>query len=316
MKLQQLKIKNFHLSDHLKENYLLSYQIFGQPLHKAPIVLVNHALTGNSSVAGEKGWWKEIVGIKKVIDLQKYTVISIDIPGNGYNQILPGKNDHLLTTQHIAQLFWKVLDELKVKELYAIIGGSLGGSIGWEMVLLKPFAVKKLIPIACSVKSSDWLIGNVKVQEHILNNSLNPVEDARMHAMLLYRTPHSFSLKFNGKKEEEEYAIENWLKYHGNALKDRFSLPSYKLMNHLLKTIGKNLTQEDLVHFAYESPMDIHSIAIDSDYLFTQKEQRTTFKLIQKHKSNISYHEIRSVHGHDAFLIEYQQLENIIKPLL
>ncbi|MCB0486545.1 MAG: homoserine acetyltransferase, partial [Flavobacteriaceae bacterium] len=51
----------------------LSYQLFGKELHTAPVVLVNHALTGNSNVAGETGWWNQLIGDRKIIDTQKYT---------------------------------------------------------------------------------------------------------------------------------------------------------------------------------------------------------------------------------------------------
>ncbi|HLV41936.1 MAG TPA: hypothetical protein VKY37_06640, partial [Brumimicrobium sp.] len=59
----------------------LSYEVFGKELYTAPIVLVNHALTGNSNVAGEDGWWTDLVGENKVIDTLKYTVLAFNIPG-------------------------------------------------------------------------------------------------------------------------------------------------------------------------------------------------------------------------------------------
>ena len=66
----------------------LSFQVFGLDLHTAPVVLVNHALTGNSQVTGDKGWWSPIVGDHKVIDTRKYTVLSFNIPGNGFDNEL------------------------------------------------------------------------------------------------------------------------------------------------------------------------------------------------------------------------------------
>ena len=60
----------------------LSYEVFGPALHTAPIVLVNHALTGNSQVVGESGWWNDLIGETKTIDTAKYSVLAFNVPGN------------------------------------------------------------------------------------------------------------------------------------------------------------------------------------------------------------------------------------------
>ena len=84
--LQHITIKDFVTQGGvLNAEIKLSYQVFGQPLGKAPIILVNHALTGNSDVAGDKGWWKELVGDDKVIDTKLYSVLAFNIPGNGFD---------------------------------------------------------------------------------------------------------------------------------------------------------------------------------------------------------------------------------------
>lgn len=317
--LKYINIKHFPIDNELHRDFQLSYQIFGRPLHSAPIVLVNHALTGNSTVTGEQGWWTNLVGTDKIIDLNTYTIISIDIPGNGYDNE-PGHlitDYQTITTQLVATLFWKILDHLNVTSLYAVIGGSLGGGIAWEMAFQRPKSICHLIPIAASYQASDWLIGNVYVQDSILNHSKRPLEDARKHAMLLYRTPSSlqnkFSLQF--KTEENRYAIESWLEYHGQALQSRFTLEAYKLMNHLLKTIGQHLTQEHLHHFAAESDSVIYIIAVDSDYMFTAEMQFEHYKKLKKHKKEVHYRKIESIHGHDAFLIEHEQLNQLLKDI-
>lgn len=317
--LNEIEISAFPVSENEVRDFRLSYQIFGQDPHQAPVVLVNHALTGNSEVCGEKGWWKSLVGEDRIIDLNKYSVIAFDIPGNGYKRSEEAliTDYKLFSTKLVARLFWKGLDHLKIQHLFAVIGSSLGGGISWEMAFLRPNAIEHLIPIATSAKSSDWLIGNVLVQDRILNNSSNPIEDARMHAMLLYRTPASFDVKFNKefKTEENQYSIESWLRYHGRALDNRFKLASYKLMNHLLKTIGKDLTDDDFIDFAKNTAAHIHFITVDSDYLFTKAEQLKTYQLIDKYSDNISFSEIKSIHGHDAFLIEYDQLNQLLQPI-
>ncbi len=313
MSLLQKLIINYQLPEGPRQDLELSFEVFGAPLHSAPVLIINHALTGNSSVAGENGWWQKM--ISEVIDLKKFTIIGFNIPGNGYLNTATITDYQKLTTKIVADLFWIALDQLKIKEIFAVIGGSLGGAIAWEMALLRPNAIQHLIPIACNIKSSDWLVANVFVQEQILINSSNPIQDARKHAMLLYRAPESFDLKFQNIKTETGFAVESWLHHHGEKLNQRFSLEAYLLMNHLLRTIGADLNDENLIAFAKTSSSEIHCIAIDSDYLFTNKEQQKTVERIAAHHTKIFYHEIESVHGHDAFLIEYQQLNSFLKPI-
>ena len=115
------------------ENIKLSYQLFGLQLGTAPIVLVNHALTGNSNVAGKEGWWSAIIGENKTINTQKYTVLAFNIPGNGFDGFIIDDYKSFIA-RDIARLFLKGLQQLNITHLFALIGGSLGGGIAWEMV--------------------------------------------------------------------------------------------------------------------------------------------------------------------------------------
>ena len=316
--IQKIIFEDFPLRNGvIQPKIVLSYQLFGQPIGTAPLVLVNHALTGNSQVTGEIGWWKSLIGENKTIDTNKYTVLAFNIPGNGYqdeeNQI---ENYKDFTTYDIANLFWKGIDSLKIDSVFAVIGGSLGGAIAWEMAFIRPKAIANLIPVATSWKASDWLIGNVLIQDLILNNSNNPIHDARIHAMLLYRTPESFQEKFNSKLQNENgmFQVESWLLHHGEKLQNRFQLSAYKLMNHLLKTTNC-FNQSNPSEVFQSIASNIHLVSVDSDYFFTANEIKTAFQEIKKQKNNVLYHEIKSIHGHDAFLIEYEQLNTILTPI-
>jgi homoserine acetyltransferase len=198
--LKKIVINNFLTSSgSFYKELPLSYQLFGRELHSAPIVLINHALTGNSNVAGEHGWWNDLVGDNKVIDTNKYTVLAFNIPGNGYDGfVIENYKDFI--SRDVANIFLIGLEELRIKKLFAIIGGSLGGGIAWEMAILSPSITEHLIPVATDWKSTDWLIANCQIQEQFLLNSSNPVHDARMHAMLCYRTPESFKERINYRK--------------------------------------------------------------------------------------------------------------------
>lgn len=296
-------------------NLKISFRIFGKEPGNAPVILVNHALTGNSTITGKNGWWKEVIAENNAITPLEFTIIAFDVPGNGQNDFFI-ENYKDYSTRDIAEIYWEALSTLNIHHLFAVIGGSLGGAIAWEMAFLKPKSIEKIVPIACHYKASDWLIGNVHLQESILTNSKNALEDARMHAMLLYRTPQSFHEKFQRRKNSEttQYESEEWMMFHGNALAKRYQLRSYRLMNHLLKTIGEHITDEIFSQFLNETETEIHLIAINTDYMFTEKEQHETFEVLKKNNVKATFEVIDSIHGHDAFLIEYSQIQQLIQP--
>jgi len=135
--------------------------------------------------------------------------------------------------------------------------------------------------------------------------------------MLLYRTPQSLKQKFGRQKNELKniFQVESWLFHHGDKLQKRFQLSAYKMMNHLIKTIDITRNRKDFVTVAKVIQSNIHIIAVDTDHFFTADENRETYKDLKKVKQNVFYHEIKSIHGHDAFLIEYEQLNTILNNL-
>ncbi len=312
MKTELQHINFLYKTDSQREYHIpLSYQLFGKELFSAPIILVNHALTGNSNVAGEKGWWKQLIGENQVIDTIKYTVLCFNIPGNGYDDFFIDEYSDF-TPSDIANVFLKGLGSLHIKNIYALIGGSLGGGIGWEMLSKKPDLAEIFIPIACDSKTHDWLHAQCLVQKFLLNGNDEPLQKARIHAMLCYRTPQSLNDRFQNKytQEKQELESENWLNYHGKSLAERFSLKSYQLMNHLLMNINadENMTQKIQAR--------MHMISVDTDLFFPASEIWNGFEKLKENKKDVFYHEIKSVHGHDAFLMEYSQLNNIINNIL
>ena len=175
-KLDSIDIKNFKSNTgFVFDNISLSYQLYGQEIGDSPIILVNHSLTGNSSLTGDKGWWSEIVGIDKTIDLNYFTVIAFDIPGNGYYH--PTIENYMeLSCKDIAKIFYLGLEKIGVSSLFAIVGGSIGGGITWEMASLKNKFAENIIPVACDWQTSDWILANTYLQKRILKNSKNPIK--------------------------------------------------------------------------------------------------------------------------------------------
>ncbi len=316
--LQYIEFDHFELCNSRAINHRLTYQVFGKSLGEAPIILINHALTGNSNIIGKKGWWNDIVGDGKIIDTQVYSVLVFNCPGNGFGGLQEDflKYYNEFTARDIARLFSEGLSRLNIYKLHAIIGASVGGGITWELAALKPDLADCIVPIAADWKSTDWVIGNCFIQDRILNNSSKPLEDARMHAMTFYRTPESFTAKFNRTKaNKDHFNIESWLNHHGKKLTERFQVTAYKMMNQILKTIDVTQSGEGFVEVAKQITGHIHIITINTDLLFKTEEHWDTFIQLKSVKENVTIGEIKSIHGHDAFLIEHKQLTKLLRPI-
>ncbi|MFC2109734.1 alpha/beta fold hydrolase [Bacteroidota bacterium] len=322
---------NSNLKYHSIENFItetgvvydeieLSYELFGQELHTAPIVLVNHALTGNSDVASpHSGWWKGIIASGNLIDTEKYTIIAFNIPGNGYDK-KPGnliENYKDFTARDVAKLFGLALFDLNIKKLHAAIGGSLGGGMSWELAVLFPELITNLVVIGSDWKASDWVLAHNKVQEQILLNSKKPVHDARMMAMMFYRTAGSFKEKFNRTVNENLGIpnVESWLLHHGFQLENRFHLQSYKLVNHLLSTLDITRDRGNFKEVAKLIKAKIVQIGIDSDFFFVPEENIETHEMLNEAGIKNIYRELKSIHGHDGFLVEDEQLKELLKDI-
>ena len=316
--INKITIPNFRNSAGNVQDIRFSYETFGPVLGKAPVVLVNHALSGNSQVTGETGWWKALIGEGKSIDTRRFTIVAFNMPGNGYD----GDHGNLLQNyrefrlRDFAALYASALDQLGLTRIFAGIGGSIGGSLLWELAALRPQLFEHIIPLATDFKTTQWLRALCKVQDSILNNSAKPLHDARMHAMTFYRSPQSLHAKFDHQSSKpSEGNIESWLEHHGRKLEERFQLATYKLMNHLLTTIDISNGSGDHISAAAKIEGNIHIITVNSDLFFLPGENWDAYVNLSLIMPNIHINEIRSIHGHDAFLIEYGQLTTFLNPI-
>jgi len=141
------------------------------------------------------------------------------------------------------------------------------------------------------------------------------LHDARLHAMLCYRTPQSLKLKFERTTNIplQLYNVETWLLHHGDKLHKRFSLSAYKLMNQLVKTIDISKERSSFAEAVAPITAHITIVSTDSDLYFVPQENRDTVTELREMGKPVDYYEIHSVHGHDAFLIEHKQLEQYLK---
>lgn len=295
----------------------LSYHHFGQSYLTAPVVVINHPLTANSEVSGHNGWWSDIVGEGRVIDTDQYAVICFNIPGNGVDQDFIENFTHW-NAGTVAGYFCSGLRQLGIKQVDYLIGGSIGAGVAWEMAALSPKFFRHLIPVGGDWKSSDWVLANTLVQKQILESNASPLEIARMHAMLTYRTPESFSLRFNRTKNKELgiFNVESWLLYHGKKLSERFALQAYKTMNHLLSQIDITRNGKSFAENIRNIQSNIHIISINTDLLFSPKEDTVTVAMAREQGVTIEHHVLDTLYGHDAFLMETKKVSAIFNHIL
>jgi homoserine O-acetyltransferase len=185
------------------------------------------------------------------------------------------------------------------------------------MVCQFPDFAKYIIPIASNYQTSDWIIGHNYIQECILLNSKKPLQDARKMAMLFYRTPLSFTKKFNRTKTENNsiYNVESWLKYHAEKLENRFDLKAYLLMNHLLSSINAVNDGTTIKETFNKIESTIIQISVSSDLFFIPEENLKTKKILDELQIPNQYYQIQSIDGHDAFLIEHEQITKFLNPI-
>jgi len=286
------------------------------------------------------GWWDSIIGPGKVFDTEKYFVICSNFLGGCYGTTGPTSLNKKTDEQYrmafpqysvrdMVKVQKELLDALGVKELVTVAGGSLGGMQALEWAIMFPGFVQSVIPIAAAAQHSAWAIGfNTLARQIILNDtgwqSGNYIEQpkglssARISAMISYRAPEDFNQKFGREINPDSYRdknhfgtqfqIENYLLYQGEKLVTRFDANTYLYITNAMDThdvaAQRGTPEEALGRISAKCLC----IGISSDILYPPDEQKNIASLIK----HAEYEEIDSPFGHDAFLIEFEQVSNFI----
>ena len=344
-------------------NVHVAYQTYGKLNEEGTnAILICHALTGNSHVAGvlsieesdsnsspdllkkysrlfkgKPGWWDPLIGPDKVFDTNKYFIICSNILGSCYGTIGPVSINpqtsrpyqasfSSVTVRDMIKVQKELIDYLGVNKLKTVTGGSLGGMQALEWGVMYPEIVESVIPIGASAKHSAWAIGLGELGRMAIKNDPDwangyyenqPVRGlslARQIAMVSYRSFQSFESKFGRDKESnnENYKVISYLSYQGHKLVDRFDANTYLLLANAMDHHDIGFNRDKVENVLGAIRVKTLAIGISSDILYPTAEQ----KFLVRHIPEAKYAEIDSPHGHDAFLIEFDQLDKILREFL
>lgn len=312
----------------------VAYNTWGK-LNKARdnVIIIFHALTGN---ADADVWFEGFFATDGYLDPDQHFVICINVLGSCYGTTGPssvnpntGKPYQAdfpkITIRDIVRFQQMLLDELGIKSIELIIGGSLGGMQALEFCLMDNRA-KSAVLIGMGKAHRPWAIGISHAQRRAIYTDPNwkdgfydpetPPADglsvARMIAMNSYRSPEDYDRKFGRKfqpgREKQQFQVESYLSYQGDKLVSRFDANSYVRLTQAMDThdVARGRSSYRQVLKNIHQPVAV--IGIDTDILYPPEEQKELASLIP----GAFYYEIKSPYGHDAFLIEFDQLNKII----
>lgn len=299
------------------------------------VILICHALTGNTEA---DDWFPGLFEDNGLINKEDHFVICINVPGSCYGSVGPTSiNPETgnpwqasfpeITIRDMVHFQQLVLDELEIKGIETVIGGSMGGMQALEFAVMDS-RIKSAIPIATGKSHTPWAIGISHVQRQAIFNDPNwnngyynrqtppdkGLANARMMAMLTYRSPADYEQKFGRslQPDSEMYQVESYLSYQGNKLTKRFDANCYITLTRAMDTHDISRGRKKYKDVLSKIKIPVLIIGIDSDLLYPVNEQ----KELNYYIPGSSYAEVSSPHGHDAFLIEFDQLNKITKKFL
>lgn len=310
---------------------VIAYHSYGTlNAQKDNVILICHALTANSDA---DDWWHSLFGRNDIFDWDKYFIICANNLGSPYGtsspkQINPetgervGMDFPFFTIRDTAKLHIKLLEHFEIQKIKLLIGGSCGGNICQEIAYELGNRVQNMVLLCCSSRESPWVIAIHESQRIALHSDKSLYDKkekageeglraCRAVAMPFYRTSVSFKLRQQDLDLDKlrDFRAVSYIKYQSDKFVNRFDAQCYYHLLNALDThnIGRGRGSIEKALAAIKANTVV--IGFDSDILIPKIEQQ----FIAKHIPNAEYMEIKTLFGHDAFLIEIDDIRKHIR---
>jgi homoserine O-acetyltransferase len=315
------------------EGTRLRYRVFGDvdAAQEHGWILVFHALTGSAEVAD---WWGPLIGPGRALDTTRHAIVAANLLGSCYGSTSPipwqdatGRPFPVLTSLDLARAHIPLLEQLGVQRLARVTGGSLGGMVALQWGRISPVPVDRLVVLCAPAATSAQAIAWNAAQRLAIEadpawcggrypagaGPTAGLAAARSIAMITYRSAQEFQGRFGRgiTRHAERFDVEHYLRRQGDKLVARFDAASYcALMRAMdLHDVG------DLAEAARATAArvrEVVGVGIDTDILYYPSEVRAWTDAYRAAGANARYAEISSIYGHDAFLIEFDQVAGIL----
>ncbi|MCE5320296.1 MAG: homoserine O-acetyltransferase [Bacteroidales bacterium] len=294
------------------------------------VIWICHALTANSN---PQEWWDGLTGPGKLFDTEKFYIICANMIGSCYGSSgpsSPGKDGKpyfltfpQVTVRDIVRAHNILREHLGIRSIDVMTGGSIGGFQALEWSIMYPDIVKNLVLIACNARVSPWgtawnesqrmaLFADFTFEEqNNIDGGKSGLEAARSIALISYRSFEGYGTTQQEPQTDTLFAKKagSYQQYQGKKLSDRFDAYSYYTLTKSVDSHNVGRGRGGTVKALGQIEASTIVIGIDSDNLFPVEEQKFLFNNIKNAKFDV----ITSLFGHDGFLLEWEQTENILK---
>jgi homoserine O-acetyltransferase len=309
---------------------VVAYRHDGPAPGLAPQVLVVHALTGSADAAGD--WWAPLIGDGLALDTSRYGVLCANLLGGRYGTTGPMSDDPAtgrpygatfppVTIRDQARAQWRLADELGIDRLVLVTGGSLGGMVSLEVAVERPAAVTRVLPIAAPAVirplAVAWNHMQVRMVDALGEEGLAL---ARQLAMTTYRSEADFDLRFGTRFEPDGTpSIVSYLEYQGRKLVERFDPDTYRVLVGAMDShdVGRDRggVQAAFGRLAAAGTR-VTGLGIQDDILYGPAQVHELVDAALAAGVDAAYRHLNSTKGHDAFLVEWDQLTAILREAL